>query len=69
MTRMEVPTGPSLNAKYSLKATERNAKWGNYGIRLIKNAYDVTRGVVYVDVVLQEVVMLESYGIVWPEEK
>lgn len=69
MTGMEMPTGPSLNAKHSLKAAERNTKWGNYGIKPIDNARDVTCGVVYVDVILQEVVVLEGHGIVWPEEK
>jgi hypothetical protein len=49
---MEAPTGPSLNAKDSLEAAERNTKWGHYGIIPINNTSDVTRGVVYVDIIL-----------------
>ncbi|KAG8674128.1 hypothetical protein FPOAC2_00104 [Fusarium poae] len=69
ITRMEGPAGPSLNAKDSFKASKRHAKYGNHGITPINNACDVTCDIVYMDVVLEEVVMLESHGIVWPKEK
>ncbi len=38
MVRVEVPATRSLNAKYYLKAAERNPKWGDYGISPIDNA-------------------------------
>lgn len=68
MARMEVPTGPSLNTKYSLKAAERNSEWGDYGIRPIDDTRNAACRLVHVYVILQEVVVLESRGIVGPEE-
>jgi len=69
MAGMKVPTDLSLDAKYGLEAAERNAKRGNYGIMPINDTCDATSGLIYVNIILQEVVVLNGHGILGPEEE
>jgi hypothetical protein len=69
MIRMEVLIARSLDVKYGLGTAERNTKQGHNSICPVDNAGNAASGLVHVDVVLQEVVVLDSHGIAGPEEK
>jgi len=66
---MEVPTSQGLNAKHSLEAGDRNPKWRNDGISPIDDSCDAACGLIHMDVVLQEIVMLDNHGVAGSEEK
>ncbi|GAB7352437.1 hypothetical protein MBLNU459_g2853t1 [Dothideomycetes sp. NU459] len=69
MVRMEAPSGSGLNTEHSLEAAQRNAKWGGYGILPIYNSRDLASGLVNVDVIFQEVVMLDDHRILGSKQK